>query len=100
MYKINERGMCNMRDIAFKATDAKMMMLHQDDIMFGLFGRIYGQIQAMAYDGNYGTEVSVPCGLIKYAEFEMRLQEMIDNGFTVCEGQVIDGEYVFDVYWD
>lgn len=88
-----------MRDITFTAKDAQMMMGLQESVLMGVFGRIYGQIQAMAFEGNSGTRIKVPLAIIKYVEFNVRIQEMIDNGFTVCDGQVINGEYVFDVYW-
>ena len=88
-----------MKDITFTAKDAQVMMGLQDTILMGVFGRIYGQIQAMAFEGNSGTQIKVPLELTKYVEFNVRIQEMIDNGFTVCDGQVVDGKYVFDVYW-
>lgn len=88
-----------MRDITFTAKDAQMMMGLQDTVLMGVFGRIYGQIQTMAFNGNCGTQVRVPLELTKYVEFDVRIQEMVKRGFKICDEKVIDGEYVFDVYW-
>ena len=84
----------------FKAKDAKIMMLHKDDIMFGLFFFFFGEIQAAAYAGNSGTRIEVPIGLTHYAEFEIGINEMIKKGFTITDGYATsDGMYRFGVYW-
>ena len=88
-----------MSRIAFTAKDAKLMMFHKDDVLIGLFGRIYGEIQAAAYQGNIGTIVRVPVELTQTTEFEVRMKQMWKNGFFIYDHDEKDGFCEYEIYW-
>ena len=83
----------------FTAYDAREMMLHKDDMMFGLRGRIYGKIQAAAYKGEVGTVIEIPAECRQFVEFDMIMNDLINNNFTVTIGTIENDIYRFEVYW-
>jgi hypothetical protein len=74
-------------------------MLHKDDMMIGLRGQIYGKIQAAAYKGEIGTVIEIPAMFKQFVEFDMIMNDLINNDFTVTVGTIDDDVYRFEIYW-
>lgn len=83
----------------FTAFDAREMMLHKDDMMFGLRGQIYGKIQAAAYKGEVGVVIEIPAMCKQFVEFDVIMNDLIMNDFTVTIGTIENDVYRFEVYW-
>lgn len=84
---------------AFTADDAREMMLHKDDIMFGVRGQIYGKIQTAAYRGAVGTVIEIPAMYKQFVEFDVIMNDLLNNDFTVTVGTIENDVYKFEVYW-
>lgn len=91
---------------AFTADDARKMMLHKDDIVFGVRERVYHQIQAAALAGNCGCTFTYPIEYDGYWEIEMLIQELMDNGYVVVDKGIRNlpfldkySKHAYEVYW-
>ena len=83
----------------FTAYEAREMMLHKDDMMIGLRGQIYGKIQTAAYKGEVGTVIEIPAMCRQFIEFDMIMNDLINNDFTITIGTIENDVYIFEVYW-
>lgn len=84
----------------FTAEKAREMELHKDDIMFGVRERCYAEIRAAALSGQVGILFKYPMNYIGFVEFDVFVQELIDNGFTVFEqNTVYGGQGCMGIYW-
>ena len=84
----------------FTAEKAREMELHKGDIMIGVRERCYAEIRAAALDGQVGIVFKYPMNYIGDVEFNIFVNELIDNGFTVFEQNTIDGgQGCMGIYW-
>ena len=81
------------------AFDAREMMLHKDDMMIGLRGQIYSKIQAAAYKGEVGVVIEIPAMCGQFVEFDVIMNDLINNDFIVTTGTIEKDVYRFEVYW-
>lgn len=83
----------------FTAYEAREMMSHKDDMMFGLRGQIYGKIQAAAYKGEVGVVIEIPAMYKQFVEFDVIINDLLNNDFTVTFGTIESDVCRFEVYW-
>ena len=84
-----------------KADKARRLTLHRNDFMFGVRERVYAEIQAAALAGNIGTVIRIPEDCYDCVEYEMFVQELLDNGYDLIDdGWHEDAqEYWVQVWW-
>ena len=83
------------------AKEAKIMMKHRDDIIFGVIERCEHEIMAAALKGDSGFLFHFPKEYLGYAETALFFNSLVNRGFTVTEGEEgYDGEEVIGIYWN
>ena len=80
----------------------KNLMLHKDDIIYGVVHRCAHTIQAAALKGENGVFFDYPYEYDNYAEIQILYGLLKDGGYTVIEGGVNDdlGMHGIEIYWN
>lgn len=82
------------------AKHIKQMMLHKEDIIFGVVSRCNHEIQAAALKGEYGIVFEYPVEYDNYAEMHYFYQTLNEFDYTVVDTtERNDGIHRIEIYW-
>lgn len=82
------------------AKQVKMMMIHKDDIIFGVVSRCNHEIQAAALKGECGIVFEYPVEYDNYAEMHYFYQTLNEFGYIVVDTtERNDGIHRIEIYW-
>lgn len=82
------------------AREAKMLMVHKDDIMFGVIERCNMEMRGAALKGDSGIIFEYPKEYDEYVEMEAFYRSLDVDGYTVVEmPETRPDMHAIGIYW-